>query len=412
MNLIPTPVVDKNGRATTVHKRSGSAAVSTKKLAAIKPVGSRAAKKTKVDEPFSYTVHKDFALSRFGIILNELRPELALDRNSLLKDKSTIEVTSRDVYSLARHGLIVRDCIYLAHFKITPDEAIAIAQKLATMEHDRGAKVRPRPWIDHMIAADIDHRTLLAAYENGLTADDLHEMPPENAVGTIMAYNSKTFSKTDLIKYVRDGKVSWDDIKKIGATRAAKYEWTIWDAMTSPVALKKGDHELTYDTLGDIIRDAEKKQRTRFDDRAASDVPSTITLHSALYRMVGEKFWDFHVPEIIDRVSWVQEARSDLLGYAAYCDEVIHKVRSEPGVAESIIEASGGKSKRNTSGTYEGQYPEQRDPAWKLHELVEYRRLGLSVDECITALQKGLSPDRAKGVMHAGIALPVSEGWL
>jgi hypothetical protein len=410
MSLIPTRVVDKNGRATTVHKRSGSSAVQNKTLSAAKPAIGGAGKVSKIDQKFSHKVDAGFAFSRFGIVLNEMRPDLALDPNSILDEKNTINFSSREVYSLARHGFAPRDCIYMAHFQLTPEEAFAVRDRLAVMGHEAHGKFTEKPWMDAMLDADIDHRDLLKAYDNGLTQHDLQEMPPENAPDTITAYGYKGFSKTKLAEKVRDGKVSWDEIKLIGVSRATKYEWTISNIMDRRT--KENQHSMTYAILSEIIKDAEKKPRTTLDSRTPAKTENLISSHSQYYAMVGEQLWDLHMPEVLDNLSRIIEAKSDLSGYAGYCDEVIHRVRSSPGTAESVISANGGKSKNGVGGSYAGQYEEQRDPVWNFHTLVQYRDAGLSVDECVYALSKGLTPERAQGVLQEGIPLAVNEGWL
>lgn len=409
MPLIPTPVVDKNGRATTVHKRSGSSAVSGKTLSSAKPTVTRSSK-AKIDQPYAHPVEAGFPLNRFGIVLNEMRPHLALDRESVAKGNRTIQVTSREIYSWVSKGLTARDGIYLSYFKIVPEELEQVTSRLAAMGQGP-EKFRPKPWADAILAADIDHEAVLAAFANGLSQYDLDEMPPENAPGTILAYGYKVLSKTDLVNKVRDGKVSWDDIKAIGVSRAAKYEWTIADAL-SGYAAERGPHPLDYATLGDIIKDAEKHPRTSISSRNIVPTEMLISSHATLYRKFGEKFWDLHMPETFDHVERLTGAQDDLIGCTMYCDEVIHEVRSDPGIVESVISARNGRSNRTPGGSYTGQYPEQRDPEWNFGELVEFRAAGLTVDQCVYALTKGLTPERAKGVLDEGIPLAVNEGWL
>jgi hypothetical protein len=278
------------------------------------------------------------------------------------------------------------------------------------MGHESSGRFYEKPWMDAMLDADIDHRDLLKAYENGLSAHDLEEMSPENAPDTITAYGYKGFSKTKLAEKVRDGKASWDDIKLIGVSRATKYEWTISNIMDRQT--KDNQHAMTYLTLSEIIKDAEKKPRTTLGSRLPTKTDNLISNHAECYAIVGERFWKFHMPEVLDCLSRITDAKGDLPGYADYCDEVIHRVRSSPGLAESVISANGGKAKNGVGGSYTGQYKEQRDPAWNFHTLVQYRDTGLSVDECVYALSKGLTPERAQGVLQEGIPLAVNDGWL
>lgn len=414
MSLIPTHVVDKNGRATTVHKRSGPSVSESNALKNAKPKIQRAPKKMltpKVDEPFRYTIDKEFAASPFGIILNRLRPDLKLDRNDL-RFANDIHVSTREVYSIARYGFSVRDSIYFAHFKLTPEEAMAVADEVQRSRGKGKVKYRERPWMDAMLEADIDHRTLLTAYSNGLSQGDLDEMPVHNAPDAITAYTYKGFSKTALAEGVRDGKVPWDGIKSIGVTRATKNDWTIKLAMERP-ATSKGPFPLSYETLGDIIKDIEKHPRTSLSDRYQMDAEYFVASHAALYRRAGERFWDFHMPETLEQISRIPGAKEDAVDYALYCDEVIHTVRSNPGIAETVISADKGRSNSRPYGSYAGQYAEdQRDPIWRFHELVAFRDAGLTVDECVHALSQGLDAERAKGVFKEGISIAVSDGWL
>lgn len=410
MSLIPTRVVDKNGRATTVHKRSGSSAVQNKTLSAAKPALGGAQKCTKVDKKFSHKVDAGFTTSRFGIVLNEMRPEMALDPNSILDEKNTVNVSSREVYSLARYGFAPRDCIYFAHFNVTPEEAFSVKARLAVMGHETSGKFREKPWMDAMLDADIDHGDLLKAYGNGLSQHDLEEMPPENAPDTIAAYGYKGFSKTTLARKVRDGQVSWEDIKLIGVARATKYEWTISNVMDR--STKDYPHAVSYATLSEIIKDAEKKPRTSLESKNMEKTENLISYHARYYGMVGERFWELHMPEVLDNLGRMPSAKDDLSGYAVYCDEVIHRVRSSPGIAEAVINANDGRGRNSPGGSYAGQYEDQRDPFWNFHTLVEYRDAGLSIDESVYALSKGLTPERAQGVLQEGIPLSVNEGWL
>lgn len=403
MSLIPTRVVDKNGRATTVHKRSGSSAVQNKKLSSANPSLGSAQKRSKIDAPFTYEVEQGFTNSLFGSTLNGMKPELALN------DKSRIKVSSRQVYSLARYGFATRDCIYMAHFKLTPEEAFSFSAKLAATGQRTG-RFHERPWIDAMLAADMDHFDLLKAYDNGLTQHDLDEMPPENAPDVITAYGYKGFSKTKLAEKVRDGKIAWSDIKLMGVSRATKHEWTIVHAMDRNI--KGGEQNMTLPILNEIIRDAEKRPRNTLDSSSPLKPEVLIERHTECYLAVGDKFWDLHMPEVIDPLGRIVEAKKDLSGYAGYCDDVIHRVRSSAGLAESVISANGGKSKSYVAGSYPGQYGEQRDPVWNFATLVMYRDAGLSVDECVYALSKGLHPDRAQGVLREGVPLAVNDGWL
>jgi len=406
MSLIPTRVVDKNGRATTVHKRSGSSAVNGKSLSSAKPTVSTASK-AKIDQPYAHPVDNGFPVSRFGIVLNEMRPHLALKIEDLQKHKKKITVTTRGIYSWVRRGFSARDGIYLSYFQITPDEAGQIINRLEAMGQGR-QKLYPKPWVDNMFAADIDHEAMLSAIENGLTHHDLDEMPPENAPSAILAYGYKGFSKTELAAKVRDGKVSWDDIKSIGVSRATKHEWIITNAMSDYAQV--GPHALDYVTLGEIIRDAEKRPRLGYD---GGPVPaeSTIGLHTRFYRMIGPKFWELNMPETIDRVERLAGTEDDLVGYVMYCDETMHKVRSEPGILEAVINTRG-RSRNHAGGSYVGQYPDQRDSDWNFKELVDFRDAGLTVDQCVYALTKGLTPERAKGMFSEGIPLAVNDGWL
>ena len=70
-----------------------------------------------------------------GDVVIEMRPDLALDPNSILDEKNTVNFSSREVYSLARYGFSPRDCIYMAHFQLTPEEAFSVRDRLAAMGH-------------------------------------------------------------------------------------------------------------------------------------------------------------------------------------------------------------------------------------------------------------------------------------
>lgn len=412
MNLIPTRVVDKNGRATTVHKRSGSAIAAPTKLSAVKPSlrGGKKKPASKIDAPFTYNVHAAFSGTRLGNYLNKKYPDRSLEKPDM--SDTPVEVNTRDVYRIARHGLQVRSAIHLAHYGVTEDEALNLAENLKRAGYGDDLPLeRPNPWMDVMLEADIDHNTLLSAYENGLSKYDLDEMPPSNAADAIRAYSYKGFSKTRLAERVRSGAYSWADIQSIGVTRATKNEWIITETL-SRFNYLEGSHEVTLPVIGDMLRDIEEKPRTTLESGREEALNNKLYGLSDVYRVVGEETFSMHMPEIALALRHTGLKGNDLAEAALYCDEVVHKVRSNQNLSDAVIAANNGHRYRSKRGTYKGQYEDGDDPVWHFPVLLEYKNAGLSADQCVDALVSGMSPERAAEAIQTGIASSMTEGWL
>lgn len=126
-SLIPTPVVDKNGRQTTVHKRSGAPAPSARSLAGAKPSlgGNAAPTKRKSD---SKIVTVPYSIGEYSVEPNT-RPDSFLARAGLTEaatyGKSVTDSTSMTVgemYEFIRLGITKHEAAYLMRDGATLEE--------------------------------------------------------------------------------------------------------------------------------------------------------------------------------------------------------------------------------------------------------------------------------------------------
>jgi hypothetical protein len=102
----------------------------------------------------------------------------------------------------------------------------------------------------------------------------------------------------------------------------------------------------------------------------------------------------------------------DFLPLVAFCDDLIHRVRSDRELSLEIMAKLGGDK---TYGAVDDEYATGTgavEPAWKIVDLADFHARGLSVGESIGALRNGMSPAEAEGVHRANVSPSIADGWL
>jgi len=118
-DLIPTPVVDKNGRLTTVHKRAGKQPAST--LGAIKPVLNAPHEATEQTHVVKGTALHPQSLA-LRLFSDDEPQQYRLTRSSDEYEwRKQVEVSDSDLYSYLRLGVDAVDAATLHGLGITPD---------------------------------------------------------------------------------------------------------------------------------------------------------------------------------------------------------------------------------------------------------------------------------------------------
>lgn len=416
MGLVKTPIVDKNGRLTTVHKRSGEPTVSSSRLASVKPKLSPAPKKPKphqMDRIFSMNADAGFEKSHLGAILNSMYPDKAIDSGSIFNKE--ICVTSREIYAVARHGVNIREAATLAHFGIKDLDGI----KAVVARGGKEFKSPPAPWIDALNENDIDIFALHASMANDMDISVLKNRDPELVADIVRAYGYKSLKGTGIPELVAEGMIDWDDIQEVGVSRCSKNEWSVKNFLDRRTPRTAGTISYPYlptERFKAAVIETEKRPRkTNFTwkqrDENASD---QIVTYARSYEYLGEDIDDVHMPEIVLALNKEElvEPEQDHLALVMHCDEVIHRVRSDRKLSTEIGRHIGMD---RTYGAVMDEYAAGTgavEPIWNVKELAEYHERGLSVDETVEALQRNLKPAQAEGVFRSGVAASVSDGWL
>lgn len=129
--LIPTPIVNKNGVSTTVHKRTGVIMPSLKSLESLKPTlgGTKPKSRKIVGDPFldrSVTVKAGGDLPRNGIIMSN--PDMFESEmirrgfNLYAWRRSDMEMTNRELYSYLRFGVDAVEAVALKGIGVSPED--------------------------------------------------------------------------------------------------------------------------------------------------------------------------------------------------------------------------------------------------------------------------------------------------
>ena len=159
-SLIPTAITDKNGKQTTVHKRSGLPSPSTGKLAALKPVmGDDSSKKRQRFD--SKTIKVDWQLNPYTAEPN-VREGSFLANTGLTEgvfdhDKSeacSVELSVGDLYEFMRLGITKHEAAFLVRNGDTLEDLQRNPQFMAALP---GSMARSRSGEGESVANVVDY---------------------------------------------------------------------------------------------------------------------------------------------------------------------------------------------------------------------------------------------------------------
>lgn len=414
MGLVKTPIVDKNGRRTTVLKSSGTPTGASTTLASVKPKLSPAPKRAKphqMDRVFTMNVDSSFQNSHLGAVLNSMYPDKRLESGSIINGE--VRVTSREIYAVARHGLDIREAATVAHFGINDLDGVKAVVERSGNVFDRP----PTPWVDVLDENDIDIFALHESMANGLNYGSLGSCNPEVVADLVRVYGYKSLANTGVPELIREGKIDWRDVQEIGVTRSAKNIWVVKEYLDrkserSPAAISYP--YMPTDRVKAAIIETEKRPRdSSFTWQTREQADGQVVAYSRAYEYLGDDIDNFHMPELVLALS--KEGlmpEDDCLPLVSFCDDLIHRVRSDRDLSMEIMANLGGDK---TYGAVVDEYATGTgavEPAWKLADLADFHERGLSVAESIDALRTGMSPAEAEGVYRANVAAPIADGWL
>lgn len=171
--LIPTPIVDVNGRLTTVHKRAEEASKANSALSGIRPslgTPSKTADKVNVVKPKKLPQLSDAV--RLGKLLGALTTEDEIESFTLSSSRSPVQMTDSEVFYALRKGITMQDAAALKTLGITTDDVIEKTKEHFTVGGSL-SKVKGRGHTSYTTKLDGAVDRLEAAGVSAIEADKL-----------------------------------------------------------------------------------------------------------------------------------------------------------------------------------------------------------------------------------------------
>lgn len=401
----PTRIVDKNGKSTVVYRKMEEAPGVNKSLTGRLPRSAAADKKRQAwreSSMSSYMVRGDrlsgYEHADLKAVLGE---STSSDRTYYMLAPGTTQEELAGMLSVAAPATVL---------KVSGAQQIRSADQLCDYLESVG--------LSHLIEDNseqmelIEHRmvdagALIESLDQGLSPAaaqcswaDLAEV-----------ISCRTFSETEMSESVWAGSVSWDFIKSVGISNVRQFGSEIIpyaDELTaeqfkSGIALVRSGSNVVPGRSYSMSRIDEFNETVYAMLRIGPETPLSMRA-PGLFREMNQKGLLLDLPDD-------QKALA-----SKFADDLIHRIRETGAEVGELVETTG----RDKLKGYPA--PIKSGPAWDtktykeyappIKDIVEFFKAGISVDDTITYMSRGINAEKARGLIDDNIAAPVSDGWL
>ena len=359
--LVPTPVVDKNGKLTTIHKKA-SAAPSASRLDSIAPtLGSTSTERSVAKEYKPTATQTTPFISGYPVRSREIDPALypllVHGANTMHLNIKTNDVSLYETLSSFKDTTNALACLSVNNFKV-PDAAFLAEHHLNHLANtdDEGRKRTMRSALERRIPAKefIDFERRYETYKDLPTYLDAAQ-----------TYSIPSFNKVkDLVDEVRRGSILFSDLMTVGPKPINKLR-RYGDVIGMMTSLADGSADFTAEEMKSIFT-------------KCTSYASVVAMTTLLEKYGGE--------------------------YAASIED--------PQLAhDTILLCDGDNQEYKPALDY---IVELRSKVFRnFKEVYELFRAGVDIDFAASQSKEfDKVPVRQIIALHEGISKPVSGGWL
>lgn len=428
-NLIPTAIVDKNGKPTTVHRRSSVMPSSAGRLGALKP-SLGAHKKTVIKtskvaysiENLGYTSPDSF-LNRAGLADRT-------DRHlGQLGGTAKATVPDETLYGFLRVGVSVQEAALLVDLGYPDAESLNADPNIAMQLP--GPLVKTYRWggsqsddrsiestVDFLAEGGVPPQKISKALVNNLNDEMLRNnvLPPEQLADlfTRFAYSvsvneDRGTGSSRLMDAIVEGRMPYSiSQKQHGVDRS------IASAIHDSLYLSKKRHkESMSDTLRHNLKNDPQLLLHLGQVMSKNYIRGSYQITVDVIKRYGQEAAIEYGPELLDArlsdgtalgVEGAEEAR-----------EVLSYLKSAIGDdSKDRYSSRNGNSLDGIGNSYRLYSASLGIPATTVYasDLVEMRRAGVSIEDILPYMKQGLDTTRIIAVVTGNVPKPIATGWL
>lgn len=425
-NLIPTAIVDKNGKPTTVHKRGAQASPSANRLGALKPSLGTVKKKDKPSK-VSYSldvIHSESFFHQTGLTG-------AAKQQVAKVGTGTVMVPNDVLYGFLKVGITVQEAGLLVDMGYPNAESLMDDPDLA--KGLPGQLVRTRRWGGDQVEDRSIEKVVDFLAEGGVSPQKIAKAVANNLDDSMLVHNVLIPEQLADLFTRFTYNVSKNEEKGTGSSRL--FNAIIDGRMPFSVSEKQhGVERPVSSNLHDALYLSDKRNRAKMTDdlrqRLKTDQQLLLRVGQVMsknrnhirggYQQTVDAIDKYgyeaaveYGPELLDArmsdgtplgIDGAEEAR-EMLGY-------LKKAIGDGSKDQYSVR--NGSSLSGTGNSYHLYSAPMGIPATNVYasDLVEMKRSGVAVEDILPYMKQGLDTNRIIAVTTGGVPKSVATGWL